>query len=401
MSAVKASQPDRAAATIDAALLVKSSSRSGTGVTVAARSLAQALVAGGGVNLDVLAIDDPYSAEDAGQWAPLRPEVFPSYGPQAIRYAPALYRRLADLDVDLVHTHALWVYTSMAASKWTGRTGRPLVVSPHGMLDPWAVQNSRWKKRLAGWLYENGHLRRAHCLHALCQSEAESIRAFGLTNPIAIIPNGINLPSDSRTSQVAWSDLVPEGERVVLFLSRIHPKKNLPGLLRGFHQVDRREGWHLAIAGMDEGGHEQTLKQLAAELGLQAHIHFIGPQYGAAKAAAYEQADAFVLPSISEGLPMVVLEAWAYRLPALLTPQCNLPIGASTGAAIEVGTDPAAIAQGLTTLFAMSDKDRVAMGQAGRSLVEQQFTWQHVAAQMRDVYAWLLGGAEPQSIWTS
>ena len=254
MSAVKASQTDRRATTIRAALLVKSSSRNGTGVTVAARSLAQALMAGDGVKLDVLAIDDQHSAEDAGQWAPLRPEVFPSYGPQAIRYAPALYRRLSDLKVDLVHTHALWVYTSMAASKWARRTGRPLIVSPHGMLDPWAVQNSRWKKRLAGWMYENAHLRRANCLHALCQSEAESIRAFGLTNPIAVIPNGINLPSESGADAAAWSDRVPEHDRVMLFLSRIHPKKNLMGLLQGWSQVENRQGWHLAIAGMDEGG---------------------------------------------------------------------------------------------------------------------------------------------------
>ena len=384
-------------------MLVKSVSRVGTGVTVAARSLAQAMVAHPSLGLELLGIEDQHSQEDIRDWLPIKPSLFPSYGPRAVLYAPAMLRHLLDSQPDLVHTHGLWIYTSMAARKWAHATDHPLLISPHGMLDPWAVRNSRWKKRLAGWLYENAHLRQAQCIHALCEPEAQAIRDFGLKNPISIIPNGINLPAGDPKCAPAWSAKVPEGEKVLLFLSRIHPKKNLVGLLKGWQQAgDKTQSWHIAIAGMDEGGHEQELKDLSRELGIDNQVHFIGPQFGEAKAAAYFHADAFTLPSFSEGLPMVVLEAWAYRLPALVTPECNLPDGPETGAAIETTTSPNSIAQGLEKLFSMSDSERIVMGERGRKLVEDRFTWQTVAAQMRRIYDWLLcGGTSPDTIWDS
>lgn len=384
-------------------VLIRSISRIGTGVSAAARFLAQAMITDPGVELNALGIEDEHSREDLSEWDPVPTQVFPSVGPKAISYAPAMLRRVSEIDPDLIHTHGLWVYNSAVATRWARRTGRPLVISPHGMLDPWAVRNSRWKKRLAGWLYEHAHLRQAKCLHALCRSEAESIRAFGLKNHIAVIPNGIHLPASPPNRGPAWQDELPNGGKVLLFLSRIHPKKNLVGLLRGWSEVKGGvDPWHLAIAGLDEGGHEQELRRLSRQLGIEEKVHFIGPQFGDAKAAAYHHADAFVLPSFSEGLPMVVLEAWAHRLPALVTPACNLPEGIRSGAALEIGTDSAGIAKGLEMLFAMPDAELSTMGGNGRRLVEDRFTWQRVAAQMRQLYYWLVqDGAPPEFVLNS
>jgi glycosyltransferase involved in cell wall biosynthesis len=124
-------------------------------------------------------------------------------------------------------------------------------------------------------------------------------------------------------------------------------------------------------------------------------VQFLGPLYGDAKAAAYSRADAVVLPSLSEGLPMAILEAWSYRKPVLLTSQCNLPDGARTGAAIEVQPSVDGLAAGLANLIEASDEQRVRMGQCGWELVKRKFTWEKVADEMLAVYRWLLSGGSP------
>jgi len=126
-------------------------------------------------------------------------------------------------------------------------------------------------------------------------------------------------------------------------------------------------------------------------LGLTESIHFVGPQFGQQNARSLKQADAFILPSLSEGMPMAVLEAWAYRLPVLMTPQCNLPEGFAAKAAVHMLPDAASIAVALNTLFSMSQLERREMGDKGRRLVEERFGWPTVAASMRSVYSWILG----------
>ncbi|MCB1809832.1 MAG: glycosyltransferase, partial [Candidatus Competibacteraceae bacterium] len=119
------------------------------------------------------------------------------------------------------------------------------------------------------------------------------------------------------------------------------------------------------------------------------------------KAASFTRADAFVLPSFSEGLPMAVLEAWSYSLPVLMTPQCNLPEGFEAEAAIAVMPEVSGIAAGLSTLFNLPESERLAIGQRGYKLVTERFTWTTVAAQMYAVYAWVLGqGAQPSCVIT-
>ena len=106
---------------------------------------------------------------------------------------------MLNADLDVLSVHGLWKYCSVGSQRWHRRTGRPYVVHPHGMLEPWALRNAMWKKRVAALLYENQHLHGAACLRALSEAEAESIRSYGLRNPICVIPNGVDLP-DLRES---------------------------------------------------------------------------------------------------------------------------------------------------------------------------------------------------------
>ena len=342
----------------------------------------------------VIGLDDPHSAADRPLWGIIETMTMPVHGPRAFGYAPDLSQALRMKNPDLLHVHGLWMYPSVAAVRWSRRS-RPHMVSPHGMLDPWALHHSRWKKRISAALYENRHLRGAACLHALNAAEVRAIRDYGLTNPICVIPNGVELPEKRGKNS-------PAKDRILLYLGRLHPKKGLPALIEAWSRVQKNAveaGWRLKIAGWDQNGHRRDLEALVANLQVGTSVGFVGPQFGEAKSECFRTASAFVLPSLSEGLPMSILEAWSWRLPVVLTPNCNLPEGVEAGAAIEMEANVESLTTALKRLFSMSIQERDTMGANGRRLVEQRFQWRRAAGQMAEVYDWILGaGPQPACV---
>lgn len=362
-------------------------SRLAGGLFDAVRNLANAVSGENGNSVYVLSSRDPETDRDAALWGGVKVSAFEVRGPSALGYAPGLSNALDSLDPDLLHVHGLWTYSSLASLRWS-RGNKPYLVSPHGMLDGWALNNSSWKKRIIAALYENTHLRGAACLHALNIAEAEAIRAHGLRNPICVIPNGVELPTSlTRDSEARRA-------RILLYLGRLHPKKGLLKLVEAWSMVRKEadeSGWRLVIAGWDQHSHRSQIEALSARLGVNSVVDFVGPQFGAAKTVAFSSATAFVLPSLSEGLPMTVLEAWSWGLPVLMTPQCNLPEGVAAGAALMTMPDADSISAALHRLFSMSDAQCVAMGARGRRLVEERFQWRLIGRQMAEVYEWALG----------
>jgi len=355
----------------------------------------------------VLGMEDEFTKTDVIQWAPLRPTVFPPVFARSFGYALGYSQYLAEVCPDIAHVHGLWTYPSFAGYRWHRRTKRPLIYTAHGMLAPWALRNSAWKKRLVRALWEDAAHRSAACFHVNSEAEHLTLRRHGLRIPICIIPNGIDLPA-GQSSEVSSlvSDLasVARGRNLLLYLGRLHPKKNLLNLIRAWKEALNSHpsilnSWMLAIAGWDQGGHEAQLRQLTIDLRLLTSVIFLGPRFGADRDACYRACDAFVLPSLSEGLPMTVLEAWAYAKPVLMTSECNLPEGFVAGAALQTGTTSKQIAARLKQLIEMSDDDRKAMGARGRALVAETFSWPRIGEQMRWVYEWVLGGGTaPETI---
>jgi poly(glycerol-phosphate) alpha-glucosyltransferase len=333
---------------------------------------------------------DPDTEADAAAWGPVQVTTGQVQGPQGFGYSPTYHLALAKIQPDIVHVHGLWMYASAAALWWGAKTGAVCVVSPHGMLDRWALANAAIKKRIAGALYQDRHFRNSCCLHAVGEAEYQAIRDFGLRNPVCVIPNGVSLPGPDVEAP-AWRAGLPADAQVLLYLGRLHPKKGLMNLLRAWAAcATDPHRWHLVIAGWDTDGHGTELKDLAKSLDVTASVHFVGAQFGTDKAATFNAASAFVLPSLSEGLPVAVLEAWSYRLPVLMTPQCNLDVGFEVQAALPIQPDPQIIAHELQYLLRMGAAERAAMGDAGHRLVVRQFTWPSQAGRMAALYHRLL-----------
>jgi glycosyltransferase involved in cell wall biosynthesis len=384
------------------AFLTPSISRAAGGIFEIQRSLARSLSNLPQTEVEVFSVRDERTCLDLPSWDAISVRIEEAVGPRAFGYSRGLRRAFLNCDADLTHLHALWMYTSMLTLQWARRLGKPHLITLNGMLDSWALNNSRMKKKFALALYENRNLRLAACIQVNTEAELRSARAFGLTNPICVIPNGVDLPDIDKINYtsgiVSLSVLKRNGHAVMLYLGRLHPKKNLSALLESFAKSCRfNDNWILAIAGWGQGNYEQSLRRQARELEIEDRVRFIGPQYGEQKARCFSEADGFVLPSHSEGLPMAVLEAWSYAKPILMTPQCNLEIGFRAGAAVNISTDVHGIAQGLCRFFEMSEEERLMMGRRGRALVENTFTWPSVAGQMRAVYDWVLNGGQRPS----
>ena len=235
---------------------------------------------------------------------------------------------------------------------------------------------------------------RAGCLHSLTVQEADSARQCGVTSPVAVVPNGVDTePFDSLPSETEvekhWKQLT--GRRVVLFLGRIHPKKGLEHLLRAWaHLPESLKDWRLVIAGPDEVGTRGRLEAMTVSLGAADRVTWVGPVYGREKQALWSKADAFVLPSFSEGLSCAMMEAAAAGLPVVATPQTILDGLVEADGGLAAPPEEAAWTATLTSLLGLSDDQRRAMGRRARELINQRYTWPRVAEQMAAVYGWLL-----------
>jgi glycosyltransferase involved in cell wall biosynthesis len=385
--------------------LSPSVSRAAGGIFEIVRSLALTLTTIPDTTLTVFGLEDELTSADAGAWLPVRVNTYKAARPNAFGYSSNLRRAFLSHRSDIVHLHALWMYSSILALEWSRHNGgRPYVTTLNGMLDPWALNNSYWKKKIASILYENRSLARAECIQVNSKPEFAVARKFGLRNPICLIPNGVRIPDLKEAIPLDKQSLVQRlksrGHKVLLYLGRLHPKKGLTQLLPAFHRMHGEfDEWVLVIAGWDQFGHAEDLRRLAESLGLEKRVIFLGPQYGAAKDLCFRLADAFILPSYSEGLPMAVLEAWAYGKPVLITPACNLEVGYVTGAAISIEPASASVEGGLRRMFEMPEIERIQMGSNGRALVEKNFSWLSVAQNLRSVYNWLLtGGSAPHCV---
>lgn len=343
-----------------------------------------------GVDVAVVGFNDQFSNEDMTNYGDVPVWVYDRINLPILRtfgYSLNILDILEHLSPDIIHLQGLWMYHSWAAKRYIKRHPKTkLVIEPHGMLDPWAVNNAKWKKKIVGLLFENWNMKHADCLHALCESEKESIRIFGLKNRVEVIPNGIVMPQ-TFPEEASYN-------KVLLYLGRIHPKKGLNFMIEALAKYVQSNGdlngWHVRIAGWNQNNYQQTLERMVIENSLQDYVQFIGPKFRDEKVQELQSASAFILPSLSEGLPMSVLEAWSYGLPVLMTPFCNLPDGFDVGIAVRIEPTSESIFSGLYMLFSLDKYDIKQMGEKAREYTSKNYTWLSIAERTVAIYDDLL-----------
>lgn len=318
---------------------------------------------------------------------------YSTIGPRSFGYGLGIFKFLRRSKPMIIHTHGLWMFYSLAAFVYSKLFKVPIIVSPHGMLDSWALNNSFLKKKLVTVAWERSFLNSAKCVHALNNEEANAIRLWGCQSPIAVIPNGISIPEHSKHIRTPdWRNKLPLDAKIMLFLGRLHPKKGLTSLINAWKSVNSdNHSWHLVIAGWDDRGFAHELLKMIEAMELTSSIHMIGSVFGEDKDACYSNADAFILPSYSEGLPMTILEAWAWKIPVLMTRECNLSEAFQLNAAFEIHSNPDILSLELRRFFTEFNQSYTILGEKGFLLVNTKYTWQAVSLKFKQLYSWVQG----------
>lgn len=371
------------------ALVTSWLSNRGGGVKTVVESLSLAL-ANREIDVQVLGLsDEDWITRDRLNWAGSKVSAHTVTGPSAFGYSAGLSQELQAFEPDIVHSHGLWMYPSVAVFQWATRNKMPYIVSTHGMLMPWALKRSKIKKMIARRLFEDRHLNGASRIHALTEAESQHIRAVCANAKTPIIPNGVELPGVEVDALPIWFDTVPIGRKIMLFLGRLSPQKNLTQFIDAWAAAAHckcGEDWHLIIAGWDQFNHQQQLLEQVKVSDLSDRVTFVGPVFGEKKISAYKNADAFVLPSISEGLPMTILEAWSYKLPVLMTDACNIPEGFDLKAAFHMSDESDQMLADLTRFFGLRDSDRRLLGCRGYDLLQKKYLWTQIASDFEQLY---------------
>lgn len=311
----------------------------------------------------------------------------PDAGPlaSALGASRALRSALHGAGADVFHVHGLWRMPNVYPAAAARACGARLFLSPHGMLGAEALRFSALRKKAFWALAQGRAVRAVHALHATCDSEWRDIRAFGLRQPVAVIPNGIDIGQPQT----------PDERPYALSLGRLHPIKGLDRLLRAWARLEPEfPDWTLRMHGPSELGYRDQLAELARELGLR-RVEIGDALYGEEKRRAFARASLFVLPSHGENFANTVAESLAV----------GVPVVASTGAPWEglrahgcgwwTANAPEAFAAAMGEAMRLSQDERRAMGARGRAWMAQDFSWEEIGRRMAECYAWSLGRCGP------
>ena len=297
-------------------------------------------------------------------------------------------------NLKIFHNTGIWHPFNNTISQISRELNVPLIISPQGMLEPWSLNYKFYKKRLAWYLYQNKALKNASVLHATSIQEAKNLRALDTGLPIAVIPNGINLPpkiENKRKYKLSEIGIIEDNRKILLSLGRIHPKKGIINLLKAWKESSDLFGkWRLIIAGYPDLSYLNLLNNFINENNLNSSVDILGPFLGEDLENIYKNSKIFILPTFSENFGLVVPEAMSHGLPAITT----------NGAPWEVLNEEKAgwcceanIIDIKHTLFKMSKltDDEYQLMSKNALRLAKQFDWNRVTASYIKLYQWILG----------
>lgn len=338
-------------------------------------------------SVEVIGKHDRFIHDDESKWNGIKTTPLKLSIP-IVHHIDGLFDAIELAKPDIIHSHMLWTSQSRVIKRYNSIYKTPYVVTPHGMLDAWTINS---KKKIALKLFERRSLESAACIHALNFNEYETIRRLGIKTPVAIIPNGISIENSHTLFKKK-----PKNKKTLLFLSRIDPKKGLEPLIKAMAEIRPKfeNSYEMHIHGWGEENYIKSIQDLITKNNLIDSIKIKGPVFDKKKSQTYQNSDAFILPSYSEGFPMVILEAWSHSKPVLMTSACNIPEGFSCEAAIEIDLNKEILKDQLLDFFKLTDTVLQVMGKNGKRLVEEKFTWHRVGQNLEAMYDWILSGSK-------
>ena len=288
----------------------------------------------------------------------------------------------------LVHTNAIFSYPTLPVY-WACQFHRiPYVITPRGMLEPWALAYKAWKKNLYFSLLEKPALKKASCIHMLASTEAERIKPIGLTTPVVVVPNGIHRSQfEIQHDPLIFYKQFPETKekKLIIFLGRIDPKKGLDLLTIAFKKIHQQfKDTHLVIAGPDNVNYTAVVKKDLTDNDCLEAVTFTGIITGELKYSALAAASIYVAPSYSEGFSMSVLEGMAAGLPCVITTGCNFPEASEVAKIVNIDSEE--ITNAIVSLLENPEQAKV-MGDRARKLILENYTWDQIAAKMVAIYS--------------
>jgi glycosyltransferase involved in cell wall biosynthesis len=310
---------------------------------------------------------------------------------------PRIVRR-----ADIVHVTGIFSFTVIPSICAAMLSGKPVVVSPRGSLDPWSIAHRGWKKRPLLPFFRT-LLSRAAAIHVTSATEGQGIDALGIRAPIVHVPNGARVETvlprraDERPT---WRDRlrIPAGAPMLLMLGRLHHVKGIDvaisalRLIRAVHPEAT-----LVLAGPDEGGYARTIDTLAVQAGLRSAVRRVGLVAGEDKTALLRQANLLLLPSRQENFGNVVVEALAQGTPVVASRATPWELLETERCGRWVELDPGAIAGAVSDLLS-SEERATTMGAGGRALVAARFGWPAIGRRMAEIYRACVAGQEPAGV---
>ena len=307
------------------------------------------------------------------------------YMPSGLRFywqmAKSWKKILNTIRPDIVHINGCWQPECALFQFWAQKQGYKVVLSPHGMLEPWIMKRNYWTKKLVALiLYQRRAIREANYLHATVEREKNNLLNLKLNEKIAVIPCGIEV--NKIKIKESW-----ELKRQIVYLSRIHPKKGIEFLIEAVTLLkDKMRGYSIFIAGEGEPDYVNSLKERIATNRVDHLFNFLGGVYGEDKWKLLRSADLFVLPTYSENFGIAIAEALACGTPVLTTtgtPWEKLETE-HCGWYVEIGSEPTAKA--IDGFLELSAGELNVMGRNGRQLIEKEYNSIEMALSMCSLY---------------
>lgn len=285
---------------------------------------------------------------------------------------------------DVIHLHGIWLLNTHHLSCAAQKLNVPIIVSPRGMLEPWAIRHKHFKKFLAWHLYQKTDLKKATAFHATANSELSSIKKFGFKQPVYSIPNGVYPAEPDLDYQNSIK------EKNILFLSRINKKKGLDILLEAWAKVETKE-WILQIAGNDDDGTLKYIEKRIEEKDLRLKVKLLGSLNEEEKKLAYQQASVFVLPSHSENFGIVVAEALSFGIPVITTKGCPWEDLIEYECGWWIDLSEANLIDALKTSMQISCDQRRKISLNAKRLIQDKYCWDQIAESFKKMYKEIVG----------